>query len=307
MRRIERAPPTSSRSRSAAASSTSSRATTTSPTRVPSTPGFWRPGPLKPLPVRPPPPRALGRALERFAFRPVTGGRSGAAVDRLERPGPEALFLETRPSWTTRTPASPCGPRPSASSGWPGGECPFPGSRPPRVERARVRARGRPAGSGRLGALPPREHPSVVAQPAEGCTGCTRCPAAGCPFDGRLEAKLEPGWWTWRTSTRSVAGARPPAVRRTAGARPADEDLVVCHGDYCLPNMLVATASRPGGRRPARVADPLPGPRPHDPQPRRELQPAVRSRMGRALPRALRPRARRPGQLEFYRLLDKYF
>jgi kanamycin kinase len=72
-------------------------------------------------------------------------------------------------------------------------------------------------------------------------------PAAACPFDSRLDGAL-------RLARRRVAdglatagdlhadhgGITPAeALSRLEALRPDGEDLVVCHGDYCLPNALV--------------------------------------------------------------------
>jgi kanamycin kinase len=74
-------------------------------------------------------------------------------------------------------------------------------------------------------------------------------PVGNCPFDFRLDAALDHG------RRRVAAGChrpgrglqrRPPppshrnrALRELQRRRPASEDLVVCHGDYCPPNALL--------------------------------------------------------------------
>jgi kanamycin kinase len=71
---------------------------------------------------------------------------------------------------------------------------------------------------------------------------------AECPFDSRLSVMLA-------SAQRRVAAALVDARRdlhrdhgditaeealtRLARQRPSQEDLVVCHGDYCLPNVLI--------------------------------------------------------------------
>lgn len=71
-------------------------------------------------------------------------------------------------------------------------------------------------------------------------------PVAGCPFDQRLGAELA------RAAANVAAGAvdaddfdeeragRSPAslLDELHATRPADEDLVLIHGDYCLPNVV---------------------------------------------------------------------
>ncbi len=72
-------------------------------------------------------------------------------------------------------------------------------------------------------------------------------PVDSCPFDYRLEGAL-------RQARRRVAdglvaegdlhadhGGLPPAaaLAQLEALRPAGENVVVCHGDYCLPNVLV--------------------------------------------------------------------
>lgn len=72
-----------------------------------------------------------------------------------------------------------------------------------------------------------------------------------CPFDSRIDIAL-------RTAQRRVAGGLVDAERdlhidhgrltaeaalaRLGELRPRQEDLVVCHGDYCLPNVLISDA-----------------------------------------------------------------
>jgi aminoglycoside phosphotransferase len=71
-------------------------------------------------------------------------------------------------------------------------------------------------------------------------------PVAACPFDNRPEVAIE------RARLRVVADLVDPAAVYPYGAyptaeaalvrleqlRPRDPELVVCHGDYCLPNVL---------------------------------------------------------------------
>lgn len=98
--------------------------------------------------------------------------------------------------------------------------------------------------------------PELMAQPerlvdvlATGLRLFHAMPVKGCPFDFRLEHALA------RARERAAEGRIDPAHDfhsehsrlDVAGAlaeldrlKPSSEDLVVCHGDYCLPNVLVA-------------------------------------------------------------------
>ena len=97
-------------------------------------------------------------------------------------------------------------------------------------------------------------HPSLLAQPselvrrlAEGLQMVHTVDISECPFDQRLDNKIaearqrveagliderefEP-WWQGRSAS-GVYG-------QVLATRPAGEDLVFTHGDYCLPNILV--------------------------------------------------------------------
>lgn len=91
---------------------------------------------------------------------------------------------------------------------------------------------------------PPRLLPLLAA----GLRRVHALPVADCPFDNRLDGALR------AANERAAAGFvdvrqfhrdhAPPtlaaAVARLDALRPPDEDLVVCHGDYCLPNVLLS-------------------------------------------------------------------
>ena len=73
-------------------------------------------------------------------------------------------------------------------------------------------------------------------------------PAAECPFAftndvaiahvrQRLAAGVFDDAYDWHTEFAHFSGAE--AVARLEELRPPDEDLVVCHGDYCFPNVLI--------------------------------------------------------------------
>ncbi len=106
-------------------------------------------------------------------------------------------------------------------------------------------------------ALPGRDatHPDASGDPgalvrtlARGLRAFHAAPAARCPFDFRLDAALE------HVRRRIEEGRVDPerdfhpehgglsvdeAWARLRRTRPASEDPVVCHGDYCLPNILL--------------------------------------------------------------------
>ena len=90
--------------------------------------------------------------------------------------------------------------------------------------------------------------PRLVPLLAEGLRRLHALPAADCPFDHRLEGMLraararvaaclvDPERDFHREHGVLDAGA---ALARLDELRPAEEDFVVCHGDYCLPNVLL--------------------------------------------------------------------
>ncbi len=108
------------------------------------------------------------------------------------------------------------------------------------------------------GALPGRDatdpalraHPEALVRTlARGLRRFHDAPAARCPFDAGLERLLAV------TRERLAAGLILPgrdfheehsdltaeaAVRRLEATRPDGEDRVVCHGDYCLPNVMIS-------------------------------------------------------------------
>jgi aminoglycoside phosphotransferase len=103
---------------------------------------------------------------------------------------------------------------------------------------------GRPGTDPALG-----EARQVVVALAEGLRRLhDTAPVAGCPFDFRLPAAMA------HVRRRVAAGLvdpgedfddahrhldAPRALRELERLQPDDEDLVVCHGDYCPPNALI--------------------------------------------------------------------
>jgi kanamycin kinase len=91
---------------------------------------------------------------------------------------------------------------------------------------------------------------SIVVALAEGLRRLHQCaPAQHCPFEFRLPVALD------HVRRRAAAGHIDPAedfdddhrhldldtaLRELERLRPDDEDPVVCHGDYCPPNALLA-------------------------------------------------------------------
>jgi len=80
-------------------------------------------------------------------------------------------------------------------------------------------------------------------------------PVATCPFDFRLDRALE--HVRGRLSAGLIAQGRDfhpefrhltpeGAVAQLESTRPPSEDLVVCHGDYCPPNILIQDGTATG-------------------------------------------------------------
>ena len=90
---------------------------------------------------------------------------------------------------------------------------------------------------------PAESHPRVIDALAELTRALHALPVAGCPFDRRLAVTIpealaaEPDLAD--LDAERVGWSRERLVAELLATRPAEEDLVVCHGDLCLPNVLL--------------------------------------------------------------------
>lgn len=94
-----------------------------------------------------------------------------------------------------------------------------------------------------------RAHPAtLVSALARGLRRFHAAPVASCPFDFRLEAamglvsdRVRAGLVSPETDLHPEHADLTPedALARLRRTVPGSEDLVVCHGDYCLPNALL--------------------------------------------------------------------
>jgi kanamycin kinase len=99
-------------------------------------------------------------------------------------------------------------------------------------------------------------HPDLVQDPAHLTQILARglrrfhdgAPVEACPFDFRLDtalshvrARLEAGHIDGARDFHEEFAHLTPrgAVQLLEATRPDSEDLVVCHGDYCLPNIFI--------------------------------------------------------------------
>lgn len=130
-----------------------------------------------------------------------------------------------------------------------------------------VRERGSEDGVSWLATLPlggvDGTHPDLLAHPEELARTLARglrgfhdgAPASECPFDFRLDvaldhvrARLEAGLIDQSRDLHPEFAHLTPeeAVRLLESTRPDGEDLVVCHGDYCPPNVLIQDGQASG-------------------------------------------------------------
>ncbi|MEA2150693.1 MAG: aminoglycoside 3-phosphotransferase [Solirubrobacteraceae bacterium] len=109
---------------------------------------------------------------------------------------------------------------------------------------------GRPAADATWSA---RERLSVLDAVADVARTLHALPTAECPFDGRLAVTLPRARAAVATGTVDLDDLDPGRRGATAAdllreldatPPPAEDDLVVCHGDLCLDNVLVDAAGR---------------------------------------------------------------
>ena len=188
-------------------------------------------------------PEALKGPLAGYEAVPVTTGCSGAAVFRLSREGYPARFLKAEVSG----PFSEV-PEEAKRLTWLGAShlpC-------PRV-LAFVQEKGRDwlltsEVAGRdLASSPGLEPPRIAELAADALQVLHRLPHASCPFDMRLDLmiraareRLEAGLVDASDLDEENLGrALPDLLDALTVLRPSEEDLVVTHGDPCLPNLIV--------------------------------------------------------------------
>lgn len=98
-------------------------------------------------------------------------------------------------------------------------------------------------------------HAELISDPAttvpllaQGLRALHAVPADDCPFDFRLDAALDHARRRVEATLVSPledlhpehAGMSPGrALERLERERPVSEDVVLCHGDYCFPNVLI--------------------------------------------------------------------
>ncbi|HET9110812.1 MAG TPA: APH(3') family aminoglycoside O-phosphotransferase [Ktedonobacterales bacterium] len=91
----------------------------------------------------------------------------------------------------------------------------------------------------------------VVRLLAEGLWRMHQLSVAECPFDARLDQRLANAWWNIGAGLADEAAVRvdhsvsaAALLARLVATRPNEPpaDLVVTHGDYCLPNVLLDPA-----------------------------------------------------------------
>ncbi len=253
-------------------------------------------------------PRAWQSKLAAYRWEGETIGCSTAAVFRLTANGHPVLFAKTEP-------AGPHGELPdeAARLRWlsaNGVACP------------EVLAETREAGRDwlLLSAIPGRDLVSsphldpgrIVAIAADALRALHRLDAATCPFDRRLERSIALAHARVRAGLIDEDDFDDERLGRSAvdlfeelqEHRPHDEDLVVTHGDACLPNLIADDGRFAGFVDCARagVADR-----------HQDLALAawsIRHNLGEAWVTPFLSRyggVVDPGRLAFYRLLDEFF
>ncbi|MER5640457.1 APH(3') family aminoglycoside O-phosphotransferase [Kitasatospora sp. NPDC002227] len=167
----------------------------------------------------------LKRRYDRHEWEPVTMGMSGAGVWRLT--GPVSYFLKAgagvaqeaaRAAWL-------------AGQGLPVAEVVDHGADEHGEWVLTTALGGRSAGE----PWPARQRDGVTEALASVARALHTLPVAQCPFDRRLAVTLPLA----RAAVADGAAQSPSLLGRLEATRPAEEDLAVCHGDFCVPNVLL--------------------------------------------------------------------
>jgi kanamycin kinase len=189
-------------------------------------------------------PALIGRQVPGWARELVWESGPGALTWRLTGPDGRVRYLKTRPAEALVTLAAEAARlRWALAAGLP-------------VPLVLAACTAGPADWLLTEALPGQAavSPELLTDPAQlatllgaGLREFHRAPAAGCPF------RFEPGAAVAQAERRLRAGLVPPAdlhpehaglttqaaLAELSRLRPPGADLVVCHGDYCLPNVMI--------------------------------------------------------------------
>jgi aminoglycoside phosphotransferase len=188
-------------------------------------------------------PAELTAAIAGYTWQRITGGWSTAEVVRLESPHRPTLFLKAEARGGEGELRAE-----RARLEWIGERLPVPRVRLFAADAAcdYLLTREIP-GIDASDALHGRDIERLVALLADGMRRIHRLPIAACPFDHGLEARIAAARERMRRGLVDEEDFDAICQGRTAEdlfqeilrTRPAGEDLVFTHGDYCLPNILL--------------------------------------------------------------------
>jgi aminoglycoside 3'-phosphotransferase II len=187
-------------------------------------------------------PSELATLVAGATWTQITLGESGAQVYRL-RGGAETRYLKVEPC---RPHDEPHGE--AERLRWLQGRLPVPALHYAHTdERQRYLLTSEIPGTDATDARWLADPARLVALLAEGLRHIHRQPVADCPFDQRLAAELARAAANVAAGTVDAddfdaerAGRSPAALLAELQAtRPPAEDLVLIHGDYCLPNVVI--------------------------------------------------------------------
>lgn len=189
----------------------------------------------------------LRRRYDRHGWTPVTVGCSAARVFRLDIGSRTEYFvklvdLSTRPAGDD-LPAEVDRLRWLAAQGLPAAEVVEHGSSEAGDWLVTRAVPGRSAAE----PWPADQRASVVDALADLATTLHDLPPANCPFDRTLSVTVPQAYANAAAGLVDLADLDPERLgwtverlcRELADTTPPTEDLVVCHGDLCLPNVLL--------------------------------------------------------------------
>ncbi len=204
-----------------------------------------------PLPGSPEPPISLLIRYAAWEWEVAYQYDVPALTYRLEGPSGEIHFLKLAPTTHYPTPAEE-----ARRTRWARGHLPVPDIVDAGVEGAVawLVTVGLPGVDATV-AQANSDAEGLVATLAAGLRRFHEAPVQECPFDFRLTAAL--AHVRQRLNEGHIVPDRDfhsefahlsanEAVRILESSRPRSEDLVVCHGDYCLPNILITDGEATG-------------------------------------------------------------